>query len=97
MGAEQADTLMALLPPVGWADVATKHDVDHLATVIQLEFGQVRTEMASQEHRLETKIEAAVGRMEASLRQVSTRLMFGMLTSNAAMAAMFFTATRAGT
>ena len=28
---EVAETLMELLPPVGWADVATKRDVDTLA------------------------------------------------------------------
>lgn len=27
---EVAETLMELLPPVGWADVATKRDLDHV-------------------------------------------------------------------
>lgn len=27
IGTENSDTLMALLPPVGWADVATKQDL----------------------------------------------------------------------
>lgn len=27
---EVAETLMDLLPPMGWADVATKRDLDHL-------------------------------------------------------------------
>src|SRR5437773_371757 len=30
LGPDEAATLMEHLPPVGWADVATKHDVDAL-------------------------------------------------------------------
>ncbi len=38
MGREPADSLMALLPPVGWADVATKHDLEELELRIDLRF-----------------------------------------------------------
>jgi hypothetical protein len=30
LGREVVSTLMELLPPVGWADVATRRDLDHL-------------------------------------------------------------------
>jgi hypothetical protein len=32
LGEEEGDTLMELLPPVGWADVATKQDLAMLQT-----------------------------------------------------------------
>ena len=34
LGREEASTLMEHLPPVGWADVATKRDIDHLGTTL---------------------------------------------------------------
>jgi hypothetical protein len=36
-GPQIAETVMAHLPPVGWADVATKRDLDHLADRIRAE------------------------------------------------------------
>jgi hypothetical protein len=35
MGSREATTLMELLPPVGWGDVATKQDLNILRTEMQ--------------------------------------------------------------
>jgi hypothetical protein len=38
LGEEQANTLMSLLPPVGWADVATKDDLRQLEARLDARF-----------------------------------------------------------
>jgi hypothetical protein len=38
LGPQDATTLMEHLPPVGWADVATKRDLDHLAERLTAQF-----------------------------------------------------------
>ena len=38
IGREHATTLMEQLPPVGWADVATKRDLDALETRLKAEW-----------------------------------------------------------
>ena len=43
IGAEAATTLMEYLPPVGWADVATKRDLDQLADRLRAEFHKTLT------------------------------------------------------
>jgi hypothetical protein len=44
LGDEQATTLMEHLPPVGWADVATKRDLDHLQALTQADIERFRVE-----------------------------------------------------
>ena len=45
LGPRQAATLMEQRPPVGWADVATKRDLDVLGNTLRLEMQTLRAEM----------------------------------------------------
>jgi len=57
MDTQRATTLMELLPPVGWADVATKHDLDHLSEVMGKEFAIVRLQVENSENRMRADLE----------------------------------------
>lgn len=51
LGAEAATTLIEHLPPVGWADVATKHDLAGLEERIELRFARVDDRFNMMEER----------------------------------------------
>jgi len=44
-GEQVAETLMAHLPPTGWADVATKRDLDLLAARLRGEMHELRADV----------------------------------------------------
>lgn len=48
LGPDEANILMEHLPPVGWADVATKHDLDALAELLRAEMRAVSAELRSE-------------------------------------------------
>ena len=43
---------MTRLPTVGWTDVATKQDLEHLSTELRLEMQGLRAELRSDLHEL---------------------------------------------
>jgi len=42
LGMEEAGTLIDLVPPIGWADLATKTDLDHLRVATKADIDQLR-------------------------------------------------------
>jgi hypothetical protein len=65
---------MELLPPVGWADVATKQDLAALEGRIDARFDRVDARFASLDQRFELMEHKVLGIMERELRQLTWRL-----------------------
>ena len=49
-GPEPADTLMHHLPPVGWADVVTKHDLDVTRELLGMQIQALGSELRAEFH-----------------------------------------------
>ena len=68
LGPEPAETLMNLLPPVGWADVATKTDLDHLRVTGRADVDLLRTELRSEMGALRSELQSEMAELRSELR-----------------------------
>ncbi len=74
IGVDPADTLMAAMPPVGWADVATKRDLDVLRNEVRLE--------------LEARTQSLRADITDKLTETQRNLFFGFFAAHVASAAL---------
>lgn len=92
---EAADTLMELLPPVGWADVATKTDLQHLRDELKADIQNLRVatktdlqhlrdELKGDMHALQLIFEAT---LEKRLHEQTKWLITTMIAMNTVMLA----------
>ncbi|MHB8467746.1 MAG: hypothetical protein ACYDH6_18380 [Acidimicrobiales bacterium] len=83
LGPQAAETLMAYLPPVGWADVATKHDLREFELRIDQRFEISEQRLLATTRDLDQRLEITEQRLLATLRgemAAQTRtLLFAMI------------------
>jgi len=74
LGPEAATTLMEHLPPVGWADVATKRDLDALEQRLHLRFDAVDQRFERLEERIDLRCRAIEERIDLRYEALQHKL-----------------------
>ncbi|MBA2262605.1 MAG: hypothetical protein H0W03_08055 [Solirubrobacterales bacterium] len=87
MGHDHATTLMKHLPPVGWADVATKRDLESLEFRIDTRFEAMAHRLDAMEHRLDAILHREISGLKSSF-------IWMLLASNATFAALVLAAVK---
>jgi uncharacterized protein YPO0396 len=87
-GPERADAMMSLLPPVGWADVATKHDLDALRETLEARIDANAAELRGEMAGLRTELKTEMAELRTELRTEMSGLETGMAKLETGMAGL---------
>jgi len=79
LGRDEAATLMGHLPPVGWADVATKRDLDHLALALRSEMATGFAGVHSEISDLRVEVLQEMNGLRADMSRQLPTLLLGLV------------------
>ena len=68
LGDEGADTLMELLPPAGWNEIATRADVQASATLLRGEMAELRAELRGEMAELRAELRGEMAELRSGVR-----------------------------
>jgi hypothetical protein len=96
LGPENAARMMALTPPAGWGEVATKRDLDHLDGSLRSALDQHRAATDAAIAQLRAAADTAIAQLRAEfkddLRQQTRTIMMSMVLMVIATAGLAFSA-----
>jgi hypothetical protein len=85
LGEDDAETVMEMLPPVGWADVATNRELDHLRV-------ELEARMEASEQRMLAALHREIGAVRDEIGSVTRSVMVWATGLFATLAGLAFTA-----
>jgi len=83
LGPAPATTLMELLPPVGWGDVARRADLDAHGVALRGEMAELRGELKSEMAELRTELKGEMAELRTELKDEMVELRGEIVTLSA--------------
>jgi hypothetical protein len=93
LGHDAAEVLMEYLPPVGWNDVARRHDVDGMGAALRVEMADLRTELCREMADLRTDLCSEIADLRDEMHSSQNRLLLALVTSQLLLGTAAITAS----
>ncbi|HVL98867.1 MAG TPA: hypothetical protein VM324_06225 [Egibacteraceae bacterium] len=74
LGPVHTDTLMDHLPPGGWGDVATRHDLGRLQATLSGQLSQLDAKLGARIDKLEARIDKLDAKLDTRIAALDTRI-----------------------
>lgn len=69
LGRERAATMMEMLPPLGWAEVATRTDLAHQQVVLRTELETLRTSLRAEMTSLRAELQGQMTSLRTEVKE----------------------------
>ena len=79
LGVEEADTLMSHLPPGGWSEVSTKHDLGQTRALMKADLDLFRTEVRGEVAELRSEMRTGFANVRAEMAVQSRQTVLALV------------------
>jgi hypothetical protein len=94
LGGGPATTMMELLPPVGWADVARQTDLVALRGELKGEMAQLRSELKGEMAELRAELKGEIAELRGEMKTILPKLVAANIASMIGVAGLVLTAAK---